>query len=154
MKLSSKAFKDGGSIPRKYTCDGEDISPPLAWEGIPAKARSLALIAEDPDAPGKTWVHWILYDLPPETRSLPENASQAHALPGHALEGMTDFKRVGYGGPCPPDGRHRYFFRLYALDSRLEFPEGVSRDEVLQTIRGHVLDEAQLMGTYCRDMAA
>jgi hypothetical protein len=150
MKLTSSAFEDHGSIPRKYTCEGADVSPPLTIEGVPSDARSLALIVEDPDAPDPaapkmTWVHWVMYDLPPATSSLPEGVSAA-AL--HARDGVNDWKRTGYGGPCPPIGNHRYFFRLYALDRLLGDLQRPAATELRRAFAGHVVAEAGLMGTY------
>ena len=150
--LSSSAFKDGEPIPGKYTCDGVDLSPPLAWSGAPAGTRSFALIADDPDAPGGTWVHWVLYNLPAEVPELPENIAKVEALDlGGARQGRNDFRRPGYGGPCPPPGpAHRYFFKLYALDTRLELKAGAQKKDVEAAMEGHVLGTAQLMGTYAR----
>ncbi len=148
--IHSPAFEEGGSIPSKYTCDGEDVSPPLQWQGVPAGTRSLALIVDDPDAPDPraprmTWVHWVLYDLPADSSGLPEAVS---ALPPGTREGINDWKRTGYGGPCPPIGRHRYFFKLYALDTVLPDLGEPTKEELLRAMEGHVLGEAVLMGTY------
>ncbi len=150
--LTSAAFKDGAPIPAKYTCDGVDVSPPLAWSGAPAGTRSVALIADDPDAPGGTWVHWVLYNLPAEVSDLPENIAKVESLDlGGARQGRNDFRRPGYGGPCPPPGpAHRYFFKLYALDTRLELKAGAQKKDVEAAMEGHVLGSAQLMGTYAR----
>jgi len=150
--LTSTAFKDGATIPGKHTCDGVDVSPPLAWSGTPAGTRSVALIADDPDAPGGTWVHWVLYNLPAEVSELPENIAKVESLDlGGARQGRTDFRRPGYGGPCPPPGpAHRYFFKLYALDTRLELKAGAQKKDVEEAMEGHVLGSAQLMGTYAR----
>ncbi|WP_287962622.1 YbhB/YbcL family Raf kinase inhibitor-like protein [Alcanivorax sp.] len=152
FEIRSTAFNEGGSIPAKYTCDGDDVSPPLAWSGLPAGTRSLALIADDPDAPDPraprmTWVHWVLYNLPPDASGLPEAVT---TLPPGTLEGINDWKRTGYGGPCPPIGRHRYFFKLYALDEALPDLNQPTKDELLRAMKGHVLGEAVLMGTYAR----
>lgn len=151
LAISSPAFAHGAPIPVRHTCEGEDVSPPLAWHGVPNGARSLVLIVDDPDAPDPeaprmTWVHWVLFDLPPDGQGLPEALSQ-DALPPGAGAGRNDWKRSGYGGPCPPIGRHRYFHRLYALDTRLEL-EAPTRAEVDRAMQGHVLAEAVLMGTY------
>ena len=150
MIITSAAFGHNASIPRLYTCQGSDISPPLAWHGVPSGAKSLVLIVDDPDAPDPenprmTWVHWLLYNLPANCVALPE---AAHALPAGTLEGINDWKRTGYGGPCPPIGRHRYFHKLYALDAVL--PDlGKPTKEVLEdAMKGHILAEAQLVGTY------
>ncbi len=150
--LTSAALKDGATIPGKYTCDGVDVSPPLAWSGAPAGTRSFALIADDPDAPGGTWVHWVLYNLPAEVSELPENIAKVESLDlGGARQGRNDFRRPGYGGPCPPPGpAHRYFFKLYALDMRLELKAGAQKKDVEAAMEGHVLGSAQLMGTYAR----
>jgi Raf kinase inhibitor-like YbhB/YbcL family protein len=150
--LTSAAFKDGATIPGKYTCDGVDVSPPLAWSGAPAGTRGFALIADDPDAPGGTWVHWVLYHLPAEVSELPENIAKVESLDlGGARQGRNDFRRPGYGGPCPPPGpAHRYFFKLYALDTRLELKAGAQKKDVEAAMEGHVLGSAQLMGTYAR----
>ena len=152
MKLTSSAFEDHGSIPRKYTCEGADVSPPLTIEGVPANARSLALIVDDPDAPDPaapktTWVHWVLYDLPPETTSLPEGIA---ASTRHARDGLNDWKRIGYGGPCPPIGRHRYFFKLFALDRNLGDLHRPTSAQLQGAFSGHVVAEARLVGLYCK----
>jgi Raf kinase inhibitor-like YbhB/YbcL family protein len=152
MKLSSPAFQDQGSIPRKYTCEGADVSPPLKIEDIPAGTRSLALIVDDPDAPDPaapkmTWAHWVLYDLPPETFDLPEGVVSS-AL--RALDGLNDWNRTGYGGPCPPIGRHRYYFKLFALDTRLGDRHGPTSAKLQEAFTGHLLAEAQLIGLYAK----
>jgi len=154
MILTSTAFTHEGEIPSRYTCDGEDISPPLAWDGIPAAARSLALIVDDPDAPDPAapkmvWVHWILYNIPPDIDGLPEGMAE---LPPGTLEGVNDWHRTGYGGPCPPVGRHRYFFKLYALDTVLPDMEKPTKAELLRAMERHVLEKAVLMGTYQRSV--
>lgn len=153
MKLGSAAFPDGGTIPAAHTCDGADRSPPLAWSGIPAEAKSLALICDDPDAPGKTWVHWVLFNIPPTLTALHEDIAKTDNPSdlGGALQGVTDFKRVGYGGPCPPPGKpHRYYFKLYALDAHLPLKAGATKADVERTLQNRVLAEAQLMGTFGR----
>ena len=154
MKIESSAFTHEGAIPRKYTCDGDDLSPPLRWSGAPNGTRSFVLIVQDPDAPDPaapkmTYVHWVLYDLPPDSTGLPEHVSRED-LPAGTREGLNDWKRTGYGGPCPPIGRHRYYFRLFALDRLLGDLGTARRDEVEQALRDHVLDRAELMGTYQR----
>jgi len=148
--LTSSAFKDGATIPGKHTCDGVDVSPPLAWSGTPAGTRSVALIADDPDAPGGTWVHWVLYNLPAEVSELPENIAKVESLDlGGARQGRNDFRRPGYGGPCPPPGpAHRYFFKLYALDTELPDLGTPTKAELEEAMRGDVLDQAELIGTY------
>lgn len=153
MKLGSAAFRDGGTIPTAHTCDGADRSPPLAWSGAPPEAKSLALICDDPDAPGKTWVHWVLFNLPATVSQLPEDVAKTEKLAGvgGATQGITDFRRVGYGGPCPPPGKpHRYFFKIYALDAHLPLKASATKADVERAMQGHVLAEAQLMGTYGR----
>jgi Raf kinase inhibitor-like YbhB/YbcL family protein len=152
MALSSSSFAAGEAVPRRHTCEGEDLSPALAWSGVPPAARALALIVDDPDAPDPaaprtTWVHWVLYNLPASVAGLPEGVGAA-ALPAGTRVGTNDWHRAAYSGPCPPIGRHRYFFKLYALD--VELPElGASTKGALEkAMRGHVLAEAQLMGTF------
>ena len=152
MIITSTAFSDHGAIPRTYTCEGGDVSPPLAWSGVPATARSLALIVDDPDAPDPkapkmTWVHWVLYDIPAGATGLPEAVAPA-GLPAGTREGVNDWKRTGYGGPCPPIGRHRYFFKLYALDALLGNLGPATKADVERAMKGHVLAEATLIGTY------
>ncbi len=152
MKIASPAFVEGGEIPRQYTCDGEDYSPALHWEGVPVGTKSLALIVDDPDAPDPaapkmTWVHWVVYNMPPSVVGLPEGADAASLPPG-TRDGINDWKREGWGGPCPPVGRHRYFFKLYALDTELPDLGLATKNKVLQAMIGHVLAEAQLVGTY------
>ena len=151
MKLTSTAFTEGATIPKMYTGDGDDHSPPLQWSSAPDKAKSFALIADDPDAPVGTWVHWVIYNLPSATGSLPENIPSSPELPDGAKQGVNDFGQSGYGGPCPPAGRpHRYFFKVYALDTMLGLKSGASKKELLKAMDGHVLAEGQLMGTYQR----
>jgi Raf kinase inhibitor-like YbhB/YbcL family protein len=151
MEIKSPSFDQGRTIPRRHTCDGPDLSPALKWSGVPDNAKALALISDDPDAPVGTWVHWVLYDLPGETRSLPEGVPTTETLPRGGAQGRNDFGRIGYGGPCPPPGRpHRYFFKLYALDARVNMPPGATKEALLKAMRGHVLAEAELMGTYGR----
>jgi Raf kinase inhibitor-like YbhB/YbcL family protein len=151
FEMSSAAFPAEGDIPQPYTCDGADISPPLEWAAPPQGTQSLALIADDPDAPSKTWVHWVLYDLPPDQRALAEGVPQQENLPEGGLQGKNDFKKVGYGGPCPPKGKpHRYYFRLYALDTKLGLSPGATKSQVLEAMAGHVLAQAELMGRYGR----
>jgi Raf kinase inhibitor-like YbhB/YbcL family protein len=151
MTLSSPAFQHNGLIPSKYTCEGEDVSPPLAWEDVPNGAKSLVLIVDDPDAPDPkapkmVWVHWVVYNIPPDTKSLPENAGKAR-LPQGALLGLNDFKKTAYGGPCPPIGRHRYFHKLYALDITLDL-RGATKSQIERAMQGHVLANTELIGTY------
>lgn len=152
LALTSTAFSDGGEIPSKYTCEGLDISPELAWRETPALAKSLVLIVDDPDAPDPaapkmTWVHWLLYNLPPDAHGLPEAVTRGH-LPAGTLEGLNDWKRTGYGGPCPPIGRHRYFHKLYALDVVLPGLGTPSKSALEAAMHGHVIAKTELMGTY------
>lgn len=150
IAVTSPAFEDGGMIPKQYTCDGEDISPPLNISGVPTEARSLAMVADDPDAPAGTWVHWVLYNLPPGTTELPENMPVDEKIQNGAKHGVTDFGGFGYGGPCPPSGTHRYYFKMYALDTMLDLSGRVTKAEVIKAMQGHVLAEGQLMGRYQR----
>jgi len=151
LPITSTAFNEGQPIPQKYTCQGSDISPPLVWTNAPANTKSFALIADDPDAPMGTWVHWVLYDLPPPTKALPEDVAKTQYITGSAKQGINDFHRLGYGGPCPPPGKpHRYYFKLYALDKMLELAPGETKQDVETAMQGHVLAEGQLMGTYQR----
>jgi len=152
LTLSSAAFTHGGEIPTVHTCEGPDRSPPLAWSGIPGGTRSLALIVDDPDAPDPkapkmTWVHWLLYNLPPVAGELPEGVASS-ALPRGTLEGVSDYKRTGWGGPCPPIGRHRYFFKLYALDVQLPDLKRPTKERLEEAMAGHQLARTELMGTY------
>ena len=152
LALASPAFAPGADIPSLFTCEGSDISPPLEWTGVPDGTRSLVLIVDDPDAPDPsapkmTWVHWVLYDLPPGARSLPEGVAPSD-LPAGTREGRNDWKRTGYGGPCPPIGRHRYYHKLYALDVVLGDLGSPTKAEVEKAMKGHVLAQAELMGTY------
>lgn len=148
FSLKSTAFSDGGEIPSKYTCEGGDVSPPLAWDGVPENTRSLVLIVDDPDAPDPaapkmTWVHWVLYNLPPETSGLPEGGG----LPAGTRQGLNDWNRTGYGGPCPPIGRHRYFHKLYALDTVLQGLHHPQKAQLEKAMKGHVIAETRLVGT-------
>lgn len=150
IEVMSHAFDQGGMIPSDFTCDGADMSPPIEWSGIPQNAQSLALIANDPDAPGGDWVHWVIYDLPPNLPGLPPGVSAVETLPMGGVQGRTDFGRIGYGGPCPPSGSHRYFFKVYVLDQMLGLKPGATKKELLKAMKGHVLAEGQLMGKYQR----
>jgi Raf kinase inhibitor-like YbhB/YbcL family protein len=150
MEIKSSAFGSGEMIAAKYTCDGADFSPPLEWSGGPAGTKSLALICDDPDAPMETWVHWVIYNIPPTAAILAEGITREKELPGGGTQGVNDFRKIGYGGPCPPAGTHRYFFKLYALDAMLGLKPGITKDQLLKAMRGHILAEAQLMGTYKR----
>lgn len=149
MNLTSPAFQNGAEIPAKYTCEGQDIAPPLASSGMPPNAKSLALIVDDPDAPDpahpqRTWVHWVVYNIPSSSTSLPEGGQ----LPPGALQGLNDWKRPGYGGPCPPTGRHRYFFKLYALSTTLPNLGQVTKDKLEAAMKPHIVARAELIGTY------
>ena len=148
--LQSSAFQNGGSIPKKFTCEAADVSPELTWSGAPEKTQSFALIADDTDAPMGTWVHWVIYDLPTNTAKLPEGVpNQEQAASG--AQGKNSSGKIGYGGPCPPPGKpHRYFFKLYALDSKLNLKPGARKPEVEAAMKGHVLAQAELMGKYGR----
>ena len=151
MEVMTSAFQAGQTIPTKYTCQGVDISPPLQWSGVPAGTKDLALICDDPDAPAGTWVHWVLYNLPVTATDLAENVPPLETLPSGAKQGINDFRRVGYGGPCPPPGKpHRYYFKLYALDAALLLKPRATKQELLRAMEGHVLAEARLSGTYQR----
>lgn len=143
--LSSAAFKPGGPIPSKYTCDGPNVNPPLVIEGVPANAQSLALIMDDPDAPGGTWVHWVVWNIEPGTKAIPEDS-----VPVEASQGMNDFRSPGYGGPCPPSGTHRYFFKLYALNTSLDLGPDTTKAGLEDAMEGHILDQAELVGRYGR----
>lgn len=152
LTLKSTVFEDGASIPAMYTCKGNDISPPLSWENVPATAQSLVLIVDDPDAPDPsapktTWVHWVLYNIPPDTTELIEHTTTAN-LPLGTKEGVNDWSRTGYGGPCPPIGRHRYFHKLYALDKVLDKLNNPTKAELEAAMQGHIIAHAQLIGTY------
>ena len=149
--VTSAAFDAGQAIPVKYTCTGGDVSPPLKWEGAPAATKSFALICDDPDAPGGTWVHWVVFNLPPTGNSLAEDMPKDESLPNGAAQGRNSFRNFGYGGPCPPGGKaHRYFFKVYALDTTLSLPGHPGKDELLEAMRGHVLAQGQLIGTFKR----
>jgi len=151
FELQSPAFTNDGEIPRQYTCDGTDVSPPLAWQNPPSGTRSFTLIADDPDAPVGTWVHWVIYNLPAEMRGLPEGVPSSETLPDGGQQGINDFRKVGYGGPCPPRGpAHRYFFKLYALDSPTNLKPRATKQQLLDAMKGHILAEVQLMGRYRR----
>ena len=151
LELKTTAFAPGGSIPKKFTCDGPDISPALAWTDPPAGTQSFALIMDDPDAPVGTWVHWVLYDLPAGARELAENFPKSEEAASGARQGRNDFRKIGYGGPCPPPGpAHRYFFKLYALDAKLNLKAGATKPDVERAMKGHILAQAELIGRYGR----
>jgi Raf kinase inhibitor-like YbhB/YbcL family protein len=151
IQLTSSAFKEGQAIPVKYTCDGENVSPALRWSGVPAGTRSLALIADDPDAPRGTFTHWVLFGIPAQATELGEGQETIDSLTNGPMQGRNDFGRMGYGGPCPPRGNpHRYFFKLYALDTVLKLPPNPTRQDLLHAMEQHIIAEGQLMGTYQR----
>jgi len=150
LKITSPAFEEGGMMPSQFTCDGEDVSPSLSWTGVPEKTKSIALICDDPDAPMGTWVHWVLFNLPPEVTELAEAIPHGDTLANGARQGVTSFGEHGYGGPCPPSGTHRYFFKLYALDTMLTIDVKSSKDDLVAAMEGHILSEGQLMGKYKR----
>lgn len=152
MKISvtSSAFKDGDMIPRKYTCDGDEISPPIDWSGIPADARSVAIISDDPDAPTGTWVHWVIFNIPSEVKGLPENVPSKESLDDGTTQGINSSHKIGYDGPCPPSGVHRYYFKVYALDTKLSLKPGATKKALEDAMKDHVLSEGQLMGRYKR----
>lgn len=151
IELTSPAFENGGKIPKKFTCDGADVSPPLAWSNVPEGTMSLALVCDDPDAPVGTWVHWVLYGVPPDTTSLRQGVPAGRIVRGVGRQGRNDFKRLGYGGPCPPPGKpHRYFFKVYALDVELVLEPGAKKSELEKAMRDHILAEGRLVGRYGR----
>jgi hypothetical protein len=150
MKITSPAFKEGDMIPKKYTCDGINISPPLQWSSVPEGTKTFAIICDDPDAPMGTWVHWVLYNLPGNITGLSENVPPVKTLPTGAKQGRNDFGKTGYGGPCPPGGIHRYYFKLYALNDQLQVEDGIAKSGLLNAVKGHILSEAHLMGKYKR----
>ncbi len=151
FSISSLSFSNGGAIPKQHTCSGENFSPPLQWRNPPNGAKSFALIADDPDAPMGVFVHWVIYNLPADTCGLSEKASPQGALLEGCVEGVNDFKRIGYSGPCPPPGKpHRYFFKLYALDTVVDIPGKATKALLIQKMQGHILDQAELVGLFGR----
>ncbi len=150
MKIISSAFNEGDTIPSKYTCDSLNVSPPLRWSSVPGGTKSFALVFEDPDAPMGTWVHWLIYNLPENILEMPENIPPIKNLPNGAVQSRNDFRKIGYGGPCPPMGTHHYFFKIFALDCELKAEQEITRPELMRAISGHVLADAQLMGKYKR----
>lgn len=151
FKITSPEFRDGQPLPRRFTCDGMDISPPLNWEDAPAGTISFTLVVNDPDAPTGDWVHWLLFNIPAETHQLAEGIPAEKFLPDGALQGRNSWHQVRYGGPCPPSGIHHYYFKLYALDCKLKIEGGVERQEIIYGMQGHILAQTQLMGIYSRD---
>ncbi|HEY3249967.1 MAG TPA: YbhB/YbcL family Raf kinase inhibitor-like protein [Ignavibacteria bacterium] len=150
IKIKSAVFEEGGMIPKKYTCDGENISPPLSWADAPDGTKTYALICDDPDAPAGTWVHWVMYNMPANTKELSEAVSAKKNIDNGAIQGINDFRKTGYGGPCPPGGTHRYFFKIYALNTSLDLRGDVTKDQLLSAMSGHILAEGQLMGKYSK----
>ncbi|HEY5037680.1 MAG TPA: YbhB/YbcL family Raf kinase inhibitor-like protein [bacterium] len=156
LRMQSGSFKDGGMIPGKYACDGQNSSPELSWKGAPPQTKSFAVICDDPDAPSQTWVHWVIYNIPTNTVIATNTFELLEAFPKDEkttqgiLQGVNDFKRIGYDGPCPPSGIHRYYFKLYALDSFLSLPAGESKDQLLKAMKGHLLGWTQIMGLYSK----
>lgn len=150
LKLTSSAFAEGALIPKDYTCDGKDVSPPLSWSGAPPNTRALALIVDDPDAPAGTWVHWVLFNIPSGMRELPQAVPPHKVLADGTRQGKNDFGKIGYGGPCPPSGIHRYFFKLYALEQEVKLEPGATKPALTKAMEGHILANAQLMGRYKR----
>lgn len=151
LSLTSSAFQDGQSIPVRFTCSGDDTSPALDWKGVPSQARSLALIVDDPDAPAGTWVHWVIFNIPIAASGLPESVPARKELADGSRQGLNDFRKVGYGGPCPPPGNaHRYFFKLYALDLWLDLAAGATKAGLERAMSGHVLAETRLIGSFKR----
>lgn len=151
IKVTSTAFKEGDMIPSKYTCDNTNISPQIAWANYPKQTESFVLISDDPDAPVGTWVHWVVYNIPPKINELKENFKKDSMSPEGIMQGTTDFRKIGYGGPCPPSGTHRYYFKIYALDIILNVKPGLTKKEILEKMEGHVIGEGQLMGKYKRN---
>jgi len=150
ITVTSTVFSEGGKIPSRYSCDGQDISPPISWTQGPAGTKSYAMISDDPDAPMGTWVHWVIYNIPASVTSLPENVPGQPKLAGDTLQGTNDFKRHGYGGPCPPGGTHRYYFKVYALDTKLDAVPGLTKKKLLKAMEGHIIARGELIGTYSR----
>lgn len=150
MEITSTVFKHGARIPAKYTCDGVDVSPPLEWGNVPYGTKSVALICDDPDAPMGTWVHWVIYDIPSSITSLPEKIPPLKELANGAKQGMNDFRAIGYGGPCPPSGEHRYFFKIYALEGLTGLKPGATKEQLVSVMQGNILGEAHLVGKYKR----
>jgi len=150
ISVSSVAFGSMQAIPPKFTCNGENVSPPLSWKGIPERSKSIVLLCDDPDAPGGTWVHWVCYDIPASVDSLGEGVPAGYALPCGGKQGSNDFHSTGYGGPCPPSGTHRYFFKVYCLDVVLNLPAGKTKRDIERAMSGHVLATGVLVGTYAQ----
>ena len=150
IKVTSTAFHEGEMIPKRYACDGANVSPPLAWTGVPENAKSIAVFCDDPDAPMGAWVHWILFNLPASAKDLPEHVPNDRMLAGGAKQGANDSGKIGYSGPCPPSGTHRYYFKVYALDKQLDLEPGVKKGPFVSAIEGRILAQGHLMGKYSR----
>jgi len=150
LTLKSSAFTGNGNIPSRYTCDGEDVSPSLQWSDIPEGTKSFAIIFDDPDAPAKTWVHWVLYNIPADCNTLKEKINDSKSLKDGSMHGENDFNNYTYNGPCPPGGSHRYFMKLYALDEKLDLKPGATKQTLLEAMEGHILEKTELMGRYQR----
>jgi hypothetical protein len=151
LEIKSNAFENGDFIPSKYTCEGQDISPPLFWSDVPKGTKSFAIICDDPDAPFGVWVHWVIFNIPQDKRELEEGFPKKGLLPGKIIQGRNDFGKIGWGGPCPPSGKpHRYVFKLYALDTILSLEEGATKEELIEAMKGHILAETKLIGIYQR----
>ena len=150
IKLKSPAFEEGEMIPSRCTGDGFDVSPALEWESVPEGCESLAIICDDPDAPVGTWVHWVIFNIPANQNGLEEEVPTDKILPGGIVQGINDFRRIGYGGPCPPSGTHRYFFKIYALDTNLDLSPGATKEQLLKAMEGHILAQGKLVGRYSR----
>ncbi len=151
LVVSAEGFKEGETIPEEYTCDGANVSPAISWSRVPAGTKSIALISDDPDAPGRTFVHWVIYNIPAEKQGLPKNIEKKDRLADGSLQGRTDFGRIGYGGPCPPPGRpHRYFFKVYALSKKLDLSPGATKAQLEKAMEGSILSQGELMGKYGR----
>ena len=150
IKVESSAFEEGAMIPARYTCDGANVSPPLQWGSIPAGTKSIAVISDDPDAPMGDWVHWVIFNIPADVNELEDDIPPDEVLSNGAIQGTTDFGRVGYGGPCPPSGTHRYYFKIYALDTTLDLTSSTDKAKLLDAMEGHIIGRGQLMGKYKR----
>ena len=148
IEVRSSVFEHENAIPQKYACDGDDVSPPIEWRGVPAEAQSVALIANDPDAPGGTFTHWVVFNIPVGESGFEEGVPNTTRLANGAVQGVNDFKKIGYGGPCPPDGIHRYFFQVFALDTELDLSGDVTENELREAMQGHVVAEGEVMGKY------
>ena len=150
IEIKSPAFENHGMIPKAYTCDGENLSPPLSWTGITESTKGLALILDDPDAPNGTWVHWVIYNMPPDSKGLQEGVLPIQDMAHETKQGLNSFQTIGYGGPCPPSGTHRYFFKLYALDTKLNLASGATKKQLLTAMKGHIISHTELIGKYKR----